>query len=84
MRASFLPQVIALRASLMAIVAHTDALLSVFAEDDQIAQEHPSGCAHPEDKQIDTTTGGGSAKSFFCRGCSRTSDEIAVLEREGV
>lgn len=37
-----------------------------------------NGCAHPASLRTDTTTGGGSAPSFFCRGCKHNSDELAA------
>lgn len=74
---------LAARASAVANLEAIDAALASAEEGMRSASpieapdyEPVEGCTHPKDKRVDTTAGGGSAPSFFCPGCKRTSDEL--------
>lgn len=73
-------QLLAIRTQIEAQAALVDAILDEIA-DDQPAT--PAGCTHPADQREDTTTGGGSKRSFFCHGCRKTSDEIEAEQAGG-
>jgi len=53
-------------------------------ESQEPAPEFPpvDGCTHPIEKRQDTSTPG-HPHSFFCRGCRRTSEELAELKGKG-
>ena len=58
----------------LALRNQVDAIL-VELEGEEPAQV---GCPHSPEMREDTTTGGGSPRSFFCTGCKKTSEEIAA------
>ena len=86
---SLLQQSLAVRSVMVSALEAQDALITrlqeLVGEEPEIAPEFPpvDGCAHPKNARVDTTTGGGSAPSFFCPGCKRTSDEIKAHRPEG-
>lgn len=85
---SLIQQGLAVRSQLAAALSAQDAYLQALEEFDDAQEPAPAppvadpayppfeGCAHPAEKRQDTTTAGGSAPSFFCRGCRRTSEEL--------
>ena len=82
-RSSVIRQLLALRSAALVVVEQADAVLAACDEDEAKpapVPAEPAGCKHTSDLREDTTTGGGSKPSYFCRGCKRTSDEIAADE----
>lgn len=83
-RSSVIRQLLALRSAALVVVEQADAVLAACDEDEAkpapVEPAEPAGCKHTSDLREDTTTGGGSQPSYFCRGCKRTSDEIAADE----
>lgn len=81
-------QVLALRSSAVTLVSQSDAVLAALAERmeaapkapaEKPASSDPRECGHPSSARVDTTTMGGSARSWFCKGCRHTSEEVARL-----
>lgn len=81
-------QLLAVRATHVAALAQIDATLGALeealavtapVEDPPKPSPDPAKCAHPEKDRIDTTGGGGAARSWFCPHCRHASEELGAM-----